>query len=584
MSRTALIRWQLAVLVVLTLLVGLRACQRREQPAGEIVVFANMVPGTLYHQTLVVERPVRLQLEGVGARSDKAPDAALAAYGWLLRTADRQVVWQMRPSSGSASLRFRVRDTLHLEPGRYEVFFTTQGDLPRRTGLEAWITPETPWIRRHRAWTLRFRVLDHGAWLRLEDGRPQPPTGPTLLWTAAPMSSSMARVALLKVEAPTRVRLYAVGEFDPEPADYGWIEQLPGGQRIWEMTYDQSQPAGGWPGNRQRLDTLKLMPGFYRVWFQTNAAHAFGDWRFHPPLDPAAWGLTLWRLSPNDTSLALFDPWSHLQPHLQLTAVGNDESRRADFVVADTATILLYAVGELGMHNRRYDYAWLTDSTGTVVWEMRRSQSVPAGGHPNNRLEMAVLELRPGPYTLHYQTDHAHAYGDWRNGQPEHPERWGVTLFVLGPTSEVLQVLSTNTPSAPENPLPTFVAPLSDDRLLVDLTAVGNNEHRVQAFTLAKPTRLRIRAVGELSISGRYDYAWLERTGTGEIVWEMSWEHTRPAGGDARNRLVDTTLTLPPGSYTAHFQTDFSHAYGQFEYPAPNDPQAWGLRIERLDQ
>jgi len=90
--------------------------------------------------------------------------------------------------------------------------------------------------------------------------------------------------------------------------------------------------------------------------------------------------------------------------------------------------------------------------------------------------------------------------------------------------------------------------------------------------------------VGELSISGRYDYGWIERTGTGEVVWEMTWEHTRPAGGDARNRRADTTLTLTPGSYTAHFRTDFSHAYGQFEYPAPDEPEAWGLRIERLDQ
>ncbi|SHK79725.1 hypothetical protein [Rhodothermus profundi] len=577
MSRTTLIRWQLAVLMLLMLLVGLRACQRQELPAGEVVVFSDMAPGMLYHRTLVIERPVRLLLEGVGARSD----GALAAYGWLLRASDRRVVWKMQPPPGTRSLRFRVRDTLQLAPGRYEVFFTTQGNVPPRTGFWTWLTPRPPWTRSRQEWTLRFWVLDEAALLWLEDGQLQAPDGPALLWTAAPMPSATARMALLHVRQPARVRLYAVGEFDPNPADYGWIERLPEGQRVWEMTHAQSQPAGGWIGNRQVRDTLSLAPGLYRVWFQTDAAHAFGNWRRNPPYDPAAWGITLWRLHPEDTSVTLVDPWTDLQPVLQLTAVGNNENRAVGFEVTDTTAVLLYALGELGTRNRRYDYAWLTDSTGVIVWEMARSRSVPAGGHPNNRLEIAALRLAPGRYTLHYRTDNSHAYGDWRNGRPEHPGRWGVTLFVLSPQQQQHILMPTVPPVAEQEPIPE--ASQSGGRVLVDLTRVGNNEHRVQAFTLTRPTRLRIRAVGELSISGRYDYGWIERAGTGEIVWEMTWEHTRPAGGDARNRLADTTLTLPPGSYTAHFRTDFSHAYGQFEYPEPEEPQAWGLRIERLD-
>src|SRR5690606_22743832 len=37
----------------------------------------------------------------------------------------------------------------------------------------------------------------------------------------------------------------------------------------------------------------------------------------------------------------------------------------------------------------------------------------------------------PGRYTLGYQTDESHAYGHWLHGEPDHPERWGVTLFPL---------------------------------------------------------------------------------------------------------------------------------------------------------
>lgn len=582
MSRTSLVRWQLLVLAVLTLLVGLRACQRRAEAPHAITLFADMAPGMLYHKVLHVEQPVRLRWKGIGAWRRTASGPEPVAYGWVLRRSDRQVVWQMQPRDVDDPPRFRVQDTLRLAPGVYDVFFTTQGNVSQPNGFWSWLFPKASWMRGYRDWGLWTEVLDGPASLRLEEGSPAAPAGPALLWTAAPMASASSRMALLEVRRPTRLLVYAVGELQAQPADYGWIERLPDGERLWEMRRENTQPAGGWEGNRMARDTVEFMPGVYRAWFQTDAAHAFGNWRFNPPFDVAAWGLTLWHLYPEDTSVVLLDPWVSRRPLLMLAPVGNAENRQVEFSARDTTEVLLYAVGELGTRNRRYDYAWLTDSLGTTLWKMERARSVPAGGHPNNRLEVAALRLPPGRYVLHYQTDDSHAYEDWRNGRPEHPERWGVTLFPLRPGRDTLIVhaASTSAPSVapPSPPVQTTGA------LLVDLTRVRNNEHREQAFTLTQPTRLRIRAVGELSLSGQYDYGWIEQAGTGEVVWEMTWQHTKPAGGDGRNRMADTLLTLPAGTYIAHFRTDFSHAYGQFEYPEPHEPEAWGLRIERIDQ
>jgi len=582
MSRTPLVRWQLLVLAMLTLLVMLRACQRRTEAPDSITLFADMAPGMLYHKVLHIEQPVRLRWEGIGAWQRTASGAEAIAYGWVLRRSDRQVVLQMQPHDAEDSPRFRVQDTLHLAPGVYDVFFTTQGNLAQRNGFWSRLFPKASWTRGYHNWGLWIKVLDAPRGLRVEEGSPVPPTGAALLWTAAPMPNASSRMVLFEVRQPTHLLVYAVGELQETPADYGWIERLPEGERFWEMRRDNSRPAGGWEGNRMVRDTLHLMPGVYRAWFQTDAAHAFGSWRFNPPFDVAAWGLTLWRLQPEDTSVALLDPWISRRPLIRLAPIGNAENRQAEFSAVDTTEVLLYAVGELGTRDRRYDYAWLTDSLGMMIWKMERGRSVPAGGHPNNRLEVAGLRLLPGRYVLHYKTDDSHAYGDWRNGRPEHPERWGVTLFPLRPGRDTLIVHTAST-SAPTDTQPLPSVPTAG-ALLVDLTRVRNNEHRQQAFVLTQPTRLRLRAVGELSLSGQYDYGWIERAGTGEVVWEMTWQHTKPAGGDGRNRMADTLLTLPAGTYVAHFRTDFSHAYGQFEYPEPHDPEAWGLRIERIDQ
>jgi hypothetical protein len=42
------------------------------------------------------------------------------------------------------------------------------------------------------------------------------------------------------------VRIYALGESSGRDlADYGWIEDVKTGKRVWEMTYRTTEPAGG---------------------------------------------------------------------------------------------------------------------------------------------------------------------------------------------------------------------------------------------------------------------------------------------------------------------------------------------------
>ncbi len=270
-----------------------------------------------------------------------------------------------------------------------------------------------------------------------------------------------------------------------------------------------------------------------------------------------------------------------------INRVGNSARKQVQFEVLEPAGIVLHATGEITGSGSLYDYAWLrNDANHEQVWEMSWAASYPGGGHNGNREETAFLQLAPGKYSLYYQTDDSHAFESWSNGRPDNPDRWGVAVFLFEPNSK-LEIVETKGPSrapasvpqAPTQPVP--LPPPGSGERIVDARQLGNEQSIEHRFTLNRASRLRIVAQGEISMSGRYDYGWIERTGTGETVWEMNYNNTRPAGGEDRNRRFDGFIQLPAGTYMVRFTTDFSHAFGDFGETAPSDPGAWGIYVEK---
>ena len=118
--------------------------------------------------------------------------------------------------------------------------------------------------------------------------------------------------------------------------------------------------------------------------------------------------------------------------------------------------------------------------------------------------------------------------------------------------------------------------------ILVNQTSIGNEADVQVLMELGSETTLFIRSVGEITRSGRYDYGWIRKQDTGEIVWEMTLQNTMPAGGDERNRLYQGTLTLPAGTYLAAYESDLWHAYEDFGEIPPENPSHWGLFVKRV--
>ena len=123
-------------------------------------------------------------------------------------------------------------------------------------------------------------------------------------------------------------------------------------------------------------------------------------------------------------------------------------------------------------------------------------------------------------------------------------------------------------------------APVRPTHVVVNLTKVGDDELVNAGFRLAAETRLRVIGLGEIpDRRDPADYGWIVDAKTRARVWTMAGRRGEHAGGGSKNRLIDEVITLPKGEYIAYYQTDGSHAYGDWNSEAPYDPDSWGLTI-----
>ena len=599
MRRSRVVRFELLLLAAITLLLVFRAVQGSRPPQGT-VAFSDLEARQLRQATIELTQPARLAIDATGsvARAHGRRDAELAAYAWVVRRGSGDVVWRMQAADAKIEhgTLAQVQDTLSLPAGRYDVYFTAYGnsfqDRHARSLLRRVIDPDQHWQNDQRDWQVVVQPAGEAAAVRALAPREldAEAAAPGQLWSCAPMRNHAKADYMFEVTRPVEVEVYAIGEIGRHPMDYGWIENAATGERIWEMTRDNTRPAGGVEENRMVRETLRLMPGIYQAAYTTDPGHAFDAWRANPPWDPRGWGLTLTLTDPLQSAyVSPFDPWKERAPLVRLDRVGSDAHHTVQFKVEEPLQVMVHSVGEI-VGSDRYDYGWLeNDRTEEKVWEMSAKASHHAGGARKNQAETAFLNLTPGTYTLHYQTDGSHAFGDWNSAEPSHPERWGVALFPIGasPGAADVAVLQERRideakqgiPAPPAAPVP----PPGSSKVLVQKTRVGNDAHVEIPFELDRRTSLRIVALGEITLRERYDYGEIKHAGTGETAWEMSWQNTVAAGGDDRNRRFDGLVTLDAGAYVLRYFSDATHAYGNFGKHAPDQADNWGIALYLQD-
>ncbi len=379
---------------------------------------------------------------------------------------------------------------------------------------------------------------------------------------------------------------------------YGWIINAETRELVWKMSARNSRRSGddlGFDGD------VQLAAGSYEVYysayafayhttfshFNVNIDHRnkslfgerekkrnffswFKDW-FSDDIEKEwkkrcdGWGIDLLVDESVARGIRSFTPpLRSADVVLQVTGVGDNAYIRKSFALSAPTTFRIYALGE--RTGEWSDYGWIQDAgSNRRVWQIQDNAG-PAGGADKNQKSLSTLTLERGDYTLAYVTDGSHSAADWNQEPPDDPLSWGVTLSI--PESRERKNFK-------EQPVEDF------KNIIVQITRVGDNEFRSEGFTLKQEARLRIYAIGERGNERRRmaDYATILDAKTRAKVWTMDVDRTVPAGGAAKNRMIDETITLPRGSYVVTYQTDDSHAYNSWNDDPPFDQEHYGVLV-----
>ena len=574
MARNRLVQVQIGLLLGIAFLVISRAVKGPPGAHG-VIVFEDLKDRELEHAFFEVDDAARVVIRATGSFDERPGAEGLAAQAWIIRCSDHTVVWRMDPSNverGRGTLASIQGDTLILEAGLYEAYFSSYGQVAARG--------QRPWRSDRDHWLFVLDGEDEDAAVRQVWERQHPVTSGSLLWQAAPLENNEQREHIFEVSRPTTIGTYAVGQITNDPVnslrDYSRIEDAVSGAAVWGLSRDNTEPAGGLPDNRIYSGAVALQPGVYRALVSTDRTHAYGDWRGNPPYDPEAWGITLRSEDPD--AIRAFDPWLSRTPLISFTQVGNDADLIQRFQVSERISVVAYAIGEITSSGATYDYAQLFEELPgrrRAVWSMSWDASVHAGGGRKNRVEVAFLTLDPGTYMFRYESDGSHAAGSWNVDMPDYPERWGVSLFPVSAESQEGVFTLLENLALKEKEARDLEASVID----VDWTRLEGGVAESFSFRLGERGLLHISATGEFIQSKAYDYGWISSVSGGEKVWEMTYANTEAAGGSANNRRFDDTVELPAGEYTINFKTDDSHHYDDFGGSPPDRPEDWGIRV-----
>jgi hypothetical protein len=542
--------------------------------------------------TLKTDKSVNIEAVGAGEKT-KVPEElsymvdpnGLFAYAWIINAKSRDLVWRMDLKNTS---RFKkseysriFKGSVNLPRGEYELYYSARipdfaffddGFFSLGRLFDKLFKNDKWYENTQHDWYVRIgsvdEVVDRNSIVKyhkvLKEQAVVSMTG---------LQNSEFKQEGFKLTEKGTFEIYAIGEtFDKEVFDYGWIVNANTSEKIWETLADKGKYAGGAKKNREWRETLTLEPGTYWVYFAMDGSHSPNNWNSNPPYDPDFYGITM-RGVPGK-----FNPKSieriikqKIQPIVDLTRLGNNESVQEGFKLIAPMQIRIYALGE-GRRGEMFDYGWIVDlTTGERIWEMTYNRTRYAGGADKNRMTDEIITLAAGSYMVHFVTDASHSYSKWNSDKPNNPENWGITIYPADPKFNRENIQKLEAASMSEN-------------IVAQIIRVSNGRLYQERFKLSKKTPLRIYAIGEGDWDEMYDYGWIENAETGAKVWEMDYDQTRWAGGARKNRKIDDNISLPAGNYILFYNTDDSHTFNNWNDDPPDDPYFYGITVYRVER
>jgi hypothetical protein len=236
---------------------------------------------------LTVKSTVELRVLCIGEESDDE----MADNGYIMNAATKQIVWDLadrrRVHAGGAEKNQMADETVTLEKGNYIVSYATDGSHsfgdwnsgpPHEQdyyGITLWVTKKED--------LAKVSSFDPGDFKNEK-----------MIAEITRVRDDEQRNASFTLDRDTNLRIIAIGEGDDDDlVDYGWIRNTETGKVVWEMSYRNTEAAGGASKNRLFNDTIMLPKGSYKVYYETDGSHSYRDWNASPPRDPELYGISI---------------------------------------------------------------------------------------------------------------------------------------------------------------------------------------------------------------------------------------------------------------------------------------------------
>ncbi|MBN2411368.1 hypothetical protein JXQ31_06720 [candidate division KSB1 bacterium] len=368
---------------------------------------------------------VRIYMIGEGITKNKQ----MYDYGWITDADTRERVWEAIPRlsyPAGGAIKNRLIDTeITLPPGNYLVHYITDDSHSAERFNQ--MPPYDP-----QNWGITiFAVYDDFQETIIKEYIEEKKE-PIIKITRTGNDVYICEgFELLKA---SKIEINALGEYSKLTdrfVDYGWIIDARTREKIWTMDLNNTKHAGGSEKNKMADEIIELQPAAYKVFYITDDSHAFDDWNSNPPPVPENWGITIWPAD-KDFDLENIRPYNEKEDQTILASlikVENSEHRRKSFKIEKPAEIRIYALGE-GDKSQMYDYGWIENKQGKIIWLMEYADTEHAGGAQKNRLLNKTIELDAGEYTVHYETDDSHSYNSWNSDRPDDFQYWGIMILL----------------------------------------------------------------------------------------------------------------------------------------------------------
>lgn len=239
------------------------------------------------NQAFKIKKDMKVRVYSIGERSGSYD---MADYGWIVNADSHEKVWEFKSRNseyaGGALKNRVVNEEIELEAGNYIAYYVTDGSHSYRDWNDA--PPLMPDL-----YGISILAGEHAEYFELMDKYEL--SDDNLLAEIVRVRDNEYERQSFTLNKESTIRVYAIGEGDNwEMNDTGWIKSRETGRVVWEMTYRNTERAGGASKNKLFDGNIILPAGEYTVYFETDGSHSYRDWNAAAPHDQEHYGISVY--------------------------------------------------------------------------------------------------------------------------------------------------------------------------------------------------------------------------------------------------------------------------------------------------